>query len=522
MDRHSLELTQLPVEDGSSSQTTIRDLSEGLFRHLRVFLIVSGIAFALTLYWTFGTAKRYTSEMVLLVQNARGNEIISPGQNPVASAPDVTEEQLNSEIAVLNSNDLLDELVDPDWVGRPKAEITREEMLRHDRLVNGLKARLDVSAIRSSHAIEVKLTTSSPEEGQRTLTALLHAFLEKQTQLGRAPGSTKFFSDQADRYEEALRLARQELADYQEQHGFVSLDSHEAILAQKLSDVNSGLQSNEVEMSAIRRLVESDSASLASIDKRISTTEKVGPASGAIDELNSRLVAQKNKLTELLTIYKPDDRLVKQLKEEIAETEDGIARASKPESREMSTDINPIWEETQQRLTTNRSKLGSLSAVHSVLVNQAAALRSELDGSESLSPAFEALRQKIDDLQNGYKSVLEKRDAAVMADLMDRQQWMNVAVVESPTLGLTPTHPRPVQDLTIGALTSVLLGLVIVFMAESGRRTASTAAELERMSGYPVLAVVPLEHQERKRSSFDVPSRSSQDALGARAEITHG
>ncbi len=47
---------------------------EALFRHRWKFLLVVLCVFGLAVFWTYGTPKRFTSEMVILVQNARSNE----------------------------------------------------------------------------------------------------------------------------------------------------------------------------------------------------------------------------------------------------------------------------------------------------------------------------------------------------------------------------------------------------------------------------------------------------------------
>ena len=93
-------------------------------------------------------------------------KIVTSGQGGNTAAPnDVTEEQLNSEVAVLNSNDLLDEVVDRDWRSRPQTSISHAELVAHQNAIRGLRSRLDVSPIRSSHAISVKMVATTPEAG---------------------------------------------------------------------------------------------------------------------------------------------------------------------------------------------------------------------------------------------------------------------------------------------------------------------------------------------------------------------
>ena len=216
-----------PPEERPERGASIRDLGRALLRHRRVFFAVAGATLLLTLLWTFATPKRFSSEMVLLVQNARGKDLITPGESGVTSTADVTEEQLNSEIAVLAKLRLC-------WMtsstpagdsGSP-ASISRQDLLRHDaKPSQSLRGRLDVSAIRSSHAITVKLATTDPEEGRATLSLLLSAFLTKQSQLGRPPGIVPVLQRAGCAVcPGSGRRTIASLASYQQAHGFVSLD----------------------------------------------------------------------------------------------------------------------------------------------------------------------------------------------------------------------------------------------------------------------------------------------------------
>jgi uncharacterized protein involved in exopolysaccharide biosynthesis len=489
-----------PEEIGSG--TTLRDIVLALFRQRRQFLVVGLLSFGLTCWWTFGTGKRYTSEMVLLVQNARGHDVITPGVSEASALNDVTEEQLNSEVAVLQSEDLLGNTVDNDWSSQ-HANRAPSDLQRHDQAVKSLRSRLDVSAIRSSHAIAVKLVSANPRDGKDTLDRLLAAFLQKQRDLGRPVGSTSFFEKQVAQSAIELHAARNELAAFQKTHGFVSLDTEETSQTQKLADLNAQLQQNEVQMSEARRQAEVEESNLRTTDKRISTVERTASASGAIDQLNASLVSLENKKTELLMIYKPTDRLVEQVDQQIADTQRGIKDAAKMNPNEMSTDVNPLWVAEQSDLVLSRTKLEALEAVHEKLRSQRQRLQGQLDSNVDLSPAFADLQRKVAELENNYQLVLQKRDASRMADMMDQQQWLNLAVIESPTLPLSPSHPKPSQDLFLGGITSILLGGVVVFLLESNRTTVATPAELETISRYPVLAVVPISLSRRIGNSTE-------------------
>ena len=59
-------------------------LVEALFRHLKFFLVVAGLVFALALCWIFLTPRKYESQASILVQNARSNVLITAGNTRAA------------------------------------------------------------------------------------------------------------------------------------------------------------------------------------------------------------------------------------------------------------------------------------------------------------------------------------------------------------------------------------------------------------------------------------------------------
>jgi len=428
--------------------------------------------------------------MVLLVQNARLNETITAGDGGYAPAlNDVSEEQLNSEVAVLKSDDVLDEVVDPGWSQLPVTSRSHDALLAHERAVTKMRLRLDVTTVRNSHAISIKYLGASPEGARDTLTRMLQAFLRKQRDLGRLPGASKVFTQQAAQYEKSLEAARRDLAEYQNKHGFVTLGGQETSLETKLHDLQGTARDTDVQISELDHRVTADREQLAATPQRMSTLERSSPPTGTLDQLNVMLVNLKNKRTEFLTKFKASDRLVQDIDEEIANTTAALGQTTA--THEVSSDIDPQWESSRHDLSLNLVALNGLRARRASLASQINSLQSDLNGVELQSGDYDALQQRVADLESGYKAYVQKRDNSLVSDLMDEQKWLNVAVVQYPTLSLTPSQPKPLTDLPLGALTAVLLGGCAVFTFEALRQQVSTPAELELATRYPVLATIP-------------------------------
>jgi uncharacterized protein involved in exopolysaccharide biosynthesis len=483
------------------SSLSLAQLVGGLFRQRWVFLLVASLIFGLALFWTFGTGKRYTSEMVLLVQNSRGNDVISSSQSgsaPPVGASDVSEEQLNSEIAILNSDDLLDQIVDPSWKNSSREHMSREQLEAHANAVRALRGQIRVAPVRSSHAISIKVVARSGSEARSTLNSLLDAFLQKQRQIGRPAGASALFAEEAEEYRKKLAAARLELANYQNQHGFVSLATREGELEGKVLDLQSQHRDVEVQIVDAEKRIAADTQELATLPERQPTIESTSPATGRLDQLSVLLLTLTNKRTELLTKYKPDDRLVKEVDQQLADTRASLREAAEVAPQSASTDVNPNWQAAQRDLMTGKVLLNGLLARRAKLAGQISTLSRQLSGTELQSGDFEGLAQKVAELENGYRAFVTKRDESLVSDLMDQHQWLNVAVAEYPTLSLSPSHPKPFTDLVLGAGAALLMAGCAVFLCEVTRQKIANPAELEAATRYPVLATVPfLPSQDR-------------------------
>jgi uncharacterized protein involved in exopolysaccharide biosynthesis len=518
------EQTALPLRpagEQASSELSLFVMVEVFFRHLKLFLLVSAAVFALTLCWIFLTPRKYESRASILVQNARGNVQITSGNfdGPLESR-DVTEEQLNSDVVVLTSKDLLDEVATPGWNSKPRTAYSNVELQSHEKAVGDLTRRLETVVSRKSNVILATMTAPSPEQAQEQLQRLLTVFLTRQRQISRPPGAARFFAEQAERYKNELAKAQMALAEFQNRQKLVNINERETTLSSGLTNTETMKRDADVQIRDLEKRIEADNALLTTLPSRQTTQEHTTPLNGALDQLTTQLVGLMHQRTELLNKYPPTDRAVRQIELQIVQTETGIKEASSPRAKDAATDINPTWQQLQTDLTMMRSQLSGLRARRDVLSNQIVNAQSALNSTEVLSPQFSSLQHKVDELDSNYQAYLHKRDEAEIADSMDRQDLTNFAVVQAPTFSMSPVHPKPLRDSIFGLITAFLLGGIAVFLMESMRDTVGAAGELERWTRYPVLASVAWTDQPELTASpsLNSPSLSSHsqtDAEGA-------
>jgi len=169
-------------------------------------------------------------------------------------------------------------------------------------------------------------------------------------------------------------------------------------------------------------------------------------------------------------------------------------------ANENSSDVNPVWQSVTGSIIQSESEREALRARQDALKRQIAGLQSNLAGIEGSTVAFTTLQQRVTDLQNGYQLYTQKRDEAQMADAMNENRLLNVAVQQNPTYSVIPFHPKPLRDVILGGFTAIFLACFTVFFAEVGRDTFASAGELEAVSIFPVFATVPLDSTHDRRA----------------------
>ncbi|HZP07555.1 MAG TPA: Wzz/FepE/Etk N-terminal domain-containing protein [Terracidiphilus sp.] len=478
------------VQDSGS----LRSAVEAAFRYRRLWVLVTLGVIALTLVYTLLTPKEYRSEMELLVQNTRGSEQITPDRNNGAvTINDVTEEQINSEIELLRSRGLANVVVDPQWNSRQISTMSKSQLKAHDKAVTEFEKHLSTELVRKSNVIHLTYAASDPHQATEYMTRLLTAFLAKQRDIAQPPGTADFFASEADRYKKELDDAQQKLAAFQQQQQIVSLPDTEQNVDNQINAAEVELRSTDAQISELTHKLGTQTRQLKGISTRQTTVERTVPNEYSIEQLNTMLAELENKRTSLRTKFTDNDRLVQEINKQVADTKAALANAQHMTSQERSSDVNPVWQTLTASIVQNESDRQALKARHDALVQQIADLRGKLSNVEGSTVDFTTLHQKVTDLQNNYQLYTQKRDEARMADAMNANKLLNVAVAQSPTFTVSPFRPRPAVDMALGGFTAIILASFVVFFAEMGRSTIASANELESVARFPVLAVVPLE-----------------------------
>jgi len=480
------------VEIHLASTLSARTAIEAFFRNRRLCFGVTLGVLALTALLTLVTPQQYSSETKFLVQNARESVVVTPEQtSPRNIANNVTEEQVNSELEILHSHDVLDPVADPEWASLPASQRTPRAVRQHEKRLSSFEKRFGTEIVRKTNIINVSLLADTPEKAQEQLARLSEAYLAERRRLQRPKGASEFFAAEAERNRKAWDEASRKLVVFQHEHQLLSLTHREEELETRIASDEDHLFAADATLRELDAQLLEASNRMQDIPARQTTQEKSSQNQQSLEKLSTLIVELQNRRTALLTKFNAADRSVRELDQQIETTKTALNDAVTMRSHEQTTDVDPAWQILHTNYVQNQVNRRSTAERRAKLQARLAAMRHDLDTLRSLTVGFNNLEAQANELKENYRLYAQKRDQAQIEDAMDEHNLMNVAVAQRPTLAYLAARPKRLLNALLGSVTSLFLGLCAVYFAEVGRNTIATPRELEAISRYPLLATVP-------------------------------
>lgn len=506
---HLTHLQTLFMNHTSSSkseqaQVSVRDVVSALFRH-KLLICVTFLTVVLgTVVLTFLMPNEYESRMKILVKNTRSDVPITPERTTGSTGNyfenDVSENQINSEIELLTSEDLLKQVATECGLYGGDSSISytlglkeapRSQAAQIEEASRRLAKDLVITPVKKANIIEVKYTSRSPEKAVAVLHKVQALYLEKHLKLHRPPGTYEFFQTQAEQSEDKLQEAEKRLSGFQQSMNVVSLTQQKDQTVQKLTEAKSKLLETETFLREVNDRLGKVQQQLQTLQPRIVTQSRALPNQYSAERLNTLIVELQNRRTQLLTKFRPDDRLVREVDQQIKTTRAALEKASKETATEQSTDLNPLRQALETELARGRVDQAGARGRHEMLVGQVQQYEAQLSRLEGITAEYEDLNRKVKESADNYQLYKKKEEEARITDELDQNKITNVSVAEAPIQPQLPIKPNRPLNLVLGVFLGALLSVGSVVIAEFLRDTVLTPRELEVLTGRRVLASLP-------------------------------
>jgi uncharacterized protein involved in exopolysaccharide biosynthesis len=496
MDDQSVHLTRVY----STHVSTLRDVFAIGFRQRRLIILSFAGIFLGTVLAALLLPKQYPAHMKILVKRERVEPMVTAAIPQFSlGVSQVTEEELNSEVELLKTEDLLEKVVIAcglhlrknriSWGFLPLVPDVKPEV-RISRAVQALKRKLQVEPIKKTNLINVTYESPDPQLSARVLSKLATLYLEKHLAVHRPPGASDFFQQETERYRQGLAEAEARLLSFSRESGVVSAQVQKDLSVQKLNEFDSRWRQTQTLIAETAKRIQALEEQAASTPLRITAQIRTSENAQLMQQLKSTLLSLELKRTELMGKFEPSYRPVIEIETEIAQTKAAIAAADNAPSREETTDRNPVYHWVDEELAKSKAELHSLQARAAAEERVVHAYRDDALSLDRKAVEQQDLMRAAKTEEGNYLLYLSKREEARISDVLDSKRIVNVGVAEAVTVPFLPANTAWLV-LLLGSILATAVSAGAAFVADYFDPCLRTPDEVQLLLSIPVLAAVP-------------------------------
>jgi uncharacterized protein involved in exopolysaccharide biosynthesis len=503
----------------STFSFTARDLVAIVFRHRRVtVLCFAGVLVGAVLASV--VLPKYEAETKILVQQGRADPVVSAEQkDPITQNGLITEEELNSEIELLHSHDVLRTVVvscglDHKWMLRDLFDRVlgpASSEYRIEKAIRRLDSALDDAEVsKKSNVINVPYASHDPQLAAQVLKTLDTAYLDKHSKVYRPEGQFQFFDQEAQRYKNTLDDAEAKLKGFANYQGETSPQVLRDIALQKLNDFNGLLHQTQSDISENQHRIDQLEREAGVTPERLLTQDRSSDDAVLLEQFKNTLLTLELKRTELLTKFQADYPLVQEVDKQIVKARSEVEAAEKRPVRDKTTDQNPTYLWIRSELAKAKADLAGQQARQAALQSIVHTYEGKVSDLEHEGLLQHDLLRVAKTAEDNYLLYQQKREEARITDALDKTRILNVTIAEDPAVPVLPSHP-PIMYALLGILLGLTLTVVLLFMLEYFNQSFRTPAEVETFLNVPVLAAVPYNRTDFHRHGHGNVNGNARD-----------
>ena len=462
------------------------------YQALASFCIIVGIVMAFAyLYTPDYTA---TAKILILPRTGEG-EIISSGSVDDRIA-EVSLQGINSEIELLNSEDVLRETVQSFMDQGESFELSQPAQSIADKVIDatkqligntlillGLKDKvspfdakvlllqnsIEVETVAMSNVILVSLKAERPRLAAVVLNRLLDVYIRHHTDVYSKDEGIEFYDDQAADYRLKLELKEKELKEFQKQWHIVDLQVQNKANIDQIGKMKSELQQNEVNCSEIEQNIAMLRVGLKG-DLNITREMRTIPA---IIELEKGLVPLYIKRSDVLKNYTKTSREYQNVNSQIATLQ------------------GEIRNEVKKAVQTESLELMSLQARQASLRTKIAELQGEADFLNQKERELDELQRQTDLLTKNYMLYSSKAEDARIYAEKKKRDLTNVSIADRADIPVKPSFPKKPLLLIISMFVGLFAAMGTPFILEFLDHRIKNASDVEDLLSLPVISSIP-------------------------------
>lgn len=467
-----------------NNQKTLRDILEVLFRYLLPICIFTLATLAVSLIYTFCAKKAYVSKATVL--NRLGTEQ-TPTTPSVFTQNNIyitkREQELKNEAEILTSDKVIVDVA---------KEILGEDAKDGDLLNDVreyLKSHMNVLALYDSDTLKLSFKYPDPCIAQAIMQIILNKYIEHHVEVYKGIKELNFMESKLESARINYETSLGHFSEFMNTHKIYDNDKQNYLLLERRSKLQQQLVDLDSEIvfhrGKLKRLQE-----LQQAIPRYEIFNTTEVRNKQLDQLKSKLTEAEIEKQNLLMRYEPHSRLVKDMDAEINLIGDLITRTPTRVTDQTDKRSNEIYRTLETNILQMNYEIAGEDVQIATLREALEALDRQLAQYTDNLKRYDLLKTDLDLSRKTYERHYDGYLDISLKNLMG--QFTNIAIIEQPSLDLTPNWPR--RKLMF-LLTAILVGagnLALVILILFFENTYANPSEVTKSLEYPMVGVFPL------------------------------
>ena len=444
------------------------EISKIVWARKLTFLVIFTLVFASVVAFTLLVTPMYQSEALLMTTLDRA-------QRQQTQFPETLRYQLNSQIYIINSEDVLRQAIGefgpnrlypdrgqslyqhaltllPPAVSMPIEDIVKslqsdnpdQNRSDADRALLKVKKHLAVNLEKDSQVLSLTFQHPDPKVAEQFLGLIVHDFLKRQADLSGNAAAPAFFRQEAARYRDEYKKASAELTDYARQHSTYSVTQEIKLALARRDDTLAALAKTRGSIVEKEAQAATYQNTVAQLRRRISLPgEIVGPKQNAPTSLGSGTSASGTGT-------------------------DALTETNRLPVHESPLLLVKVFQETAQQLVDLNSQIVGLKSLEKAQTETLAGIERKLGDLSGISSEFRRLNDQLDQMSKVMEAqLIHTADAQTNADWDATAKLSNVKVAQSATTPTQPVFPPKPLFIALGAVIGMVGGAAGCAMLET-------------------------------------------------------
>jgi capsular exopolysaccharide synthesis family protein len=389
---------------------------------------------------------------------------------------------LATEVSILQSDNLIWQTIQELGLGATEKSAATITPAAKNALVAGFRGRLKVERTKDTHMVLVSYESTNARETALVVNSLIKNFVENnfQTKYNATRQATGWMEGQLDELKVKVEKAQQAMVNYERANNIANLGEKQTVAESRFEDLSKEFnqaQSDRLTKESLYRMVATNDGQVGFI-----TT-----GNGLLANLEAKEVDLKEQYSEALAQYGPTYPKALRLQDQIKDVEVLIVR----ERKRMVENIRNEYLAAAQR--------------QQFLAAALAGQKKEVDKGSQFLIEYNLLKRELDSNQTLYDGLLQRlKDATVTAGL----RATNIHTIDEAAIPSYPVRPNKMRNIEFALAAGLALGIALAFTQEALDNSLKNAQEMEKLTGLPTLAIIPMGNSSLAMRSGLLPSNN--------------